>query len=479
MLRSVIKPLDSLRQLLTGFLTTLPPYRVAPGCVLLLLLLRCGPSTPPQEDAAALILADVTLIDGTGNAPQPHVDLVIAADTIQAIRPHATSEDATDKAVRDMAGKTVMPLLLNTHAHVGALKGYSTDKSQYTEANILRQLKKYEAYGMGSVVSLGTDRPIVFPLRDSSQAGQLPGATLYTAGYGIVFKGAPTPSEQVFQVATPEEATRAVQELAPLHPDLVKIWVDDFLGTSPKMSPAIYRAVIDEAHRQGLRVASHLYYLEDAKGLVDAGVDIIAHSIRDQEVDDVLIQQMKSQGVYYIPTLALDAYQVAYAQTPDWFDDPFFQASLEPGVLDTLTSAAYQQKVRTDPALATKQAAFETALRNVKKLYEAGVTIALGTDSGAQPIRTQGFSEHLELQLLQQAGIPPLAVMKIATQNGAELLGETKTGTLAPGQKANFLVLSQNPADDIRHTQTILSVCKEGQEVSQGNPAEQITSGKE
>jgi imidazolonepropionase-like amidohydrolase len=216
-------------------------------------------------------------------------------------------------------------------------------------------------------------------------------------------------------------------------------------------------------------VAAHLFYAEDARQLVEAGIDIIAHSIRDKEVDAELLAKMKQKNVIYIPTLSLDEYQFVYAGKPDWIDDDFFKASLEPGVLEMITDKSYAEKIKNSPDYPRNMAAFKTAKVNLKKIYDAGVTVALGTDSGAFPIRTQGFTEHLEMELMVQAGLTPLQAITISTRNAARALKmDREFGTLEKGKKADLIILSDNPEKDIKYTRKIESVWKEGREVSKG-----------
>jgi imidazolonepropionase-like amidohydrolase len=419
---------------------------------------------------AIQVIKGVTLIDGTGKDPKQSVNLVIKDDVISAVLP-SNAIIPIGATVTDYSGKFVMPAIINGHCHLGLLKGDNASPTNYSYENVLRHLEKYEQFGVGRVLCLGTDQQIIFPMRDSSQQGLIPGATIYTAGYGLTANNAPPTnlSHSILQPKTSEEAIKDVDQLAIFKPDFIKIWVDDFGGTVKKMQPEIYEAVIKEAHKKGLHVAAHLYYLEDAKSLVNAGVDVIAHSIRDKEVDDELINLMKQKGVYYIPTLSLDDYNFIYANDPDWINDPFFKASLEPGVLERLTSDKFKQQLQNDTTLTKKKAAFETAVRNLKKLSDAGVVIVLGTDSGAQPVRTQGFSEHLELQLMVEAGLTPMQAIVAATNNGAKMLHiDKKAGTLQKGMKADFIVLNGNPVDNIKQTRTIVAVWKDGKKVSDG-----------
>jgi imidazolonepropionase-like amidohydrolase len=235
------------------------------------------------------------------------------------------------------------------------------------------------------------------------------------------------------------------------------------------MKPEIYAAIIQEAHKHGLRVASHVFHLEDARKLVGLGLDIIAHSVRDAEIDDALLAEMKKRRVVYIATLSLDEFAFAYQDAPEWLNSPFFQASLEPGVLEMIKSPEYKEKVRNNPNTSKEASALQIALKNVKRVHDAGIPLAMGTDSGAQPIRVQGFSEHNELELLVKAGLTPLQVITVATKNGAALLRVSdQLGTLEPGKKASFIVLDKNPSKDILNTRTIHAVWKNGQKVNDG-----------
>jgi imidazolonepropionase-like amidohydrolase len=273
----------------------------------------------------------------------------------------------------------------------------------------------------------------------------------------------------VFRPETPAEARSEVAQQAAQKPDFIKVWVDDFWGQFPTLPPEIYAAIIDEAHKRGLRVAAHVYHLQDARSLVADGVDVLAHSIRDADVDDALIAAMKQHHVAYIPTISLDDFAFAYGDSPNWVNDPFFVAALDPGVLEMITSPEYKAKVRANKVTAQEQAALPVAMRNLKKLYDAGIPVSLGTDSGATPIRTQGFAEHMELALMVQSGLTPLQAITVATLNGAKLLHVADHyGTLEAGKKANFIVLGKDPSVDIHNTQTIQAIWKNGKKVSDG-----------
>ena len=240
--------------------------------------------------------------------------------------------------------------------------------------------------------------------------------------------------------------------------DLIKIRVDDNLGASQKMPSDIYAAVIDAAHERDLRLAAHLYYLDDAKGLLEAGADLIAHSVRDDAVDDRLVALLMENDVCYCPTLMREVSTFVYESRPAWFDDPFFLKEANPAVVEELASPAYQERVRNSRAAPIYKAALERARTNLKTLADASVGIAMGTDTGPAG-RFQGYFEHRELELMVEAGLTPLRAIVASTGEAARCMRvDEELGTLEAGKWADFVVLNANPIDDIRHTRNIESV---------------------
>ena len=408
-------------------------------------LFSCGAHNEQPGTQQSILLEHVKLIDGNGGAPVEDTRLLIKDGTITAI-----GADITDKGamVINLEGKSIMPALISAHSHIGTLKGRCTKPGHYTEENILTQLKRYESYGVLHIMAMGTDRPLLFEsgLRDRSLKGDIPGARIHSAGYGF---GAPNGAppldfamDKVYRPVTAIQVTAQMDSLAALKPNMVKIWVDDFNGKYPaKMQPEIYKAIIQQAHQHNIRVAAHVYYSDDLKQLVDAGVDIIAHSVRSDLIDDATIAQMKAQQVIYIPTLSLDEYAYIYGQQPEWINNEFFKKSLEPGVYEMITAEKYRNNLKNAPNYALNIKAFETAKQNLLRLFKAGVLIAMGTDSGATSVRAQGFSEHLELQLMTEAGLTPLEAITVATKNAATALKiQQQYGTLEPGEGAVFKV---------------------------------------
>ncbi|WP_316742924.1 amidohydrolase family protein [Pedobacter antarcticus] len=438
----------------------------------ILLLQSCNNSR--KTDGNTILFKNVRLIDGNGGQPVENMRILIQGDTIAGIGADLDTASATQ--VIDLNGKTVMPAMISAHVHIGTLKGTTTAADHYTRENILAQLQKYLDYGVSIIQVMGTDRPMLFEsgLRDSSLNGQLPGARLYSAGYGFNVPNGPSPAlssgkDYLFRPSMASQVPAQIDSLAKIKASVVKIWQDKFGGDAKPMSPAVFKAIIDQAHQHKLRVAAHVYYLSDARDLIDNDVDIIGHSIRDSVISDALIQEMKQKKVVYIPTLALDEFSFIYGSKPDWLDDPFFKASLEPGVLAMITAPGYEQEVRNSQGYTRNKAGFEIALKNLKKLYDAGILVAMGTDSGATPLRAQGFSEHLELELMVQAGLTPLQAIGTATKNSAIAMQlEKRYGTLEKGKVADLIILSGNPVEDIKNTRKIEAVYKAGKKASSG-----------
>ena len=245
----------------------------------------------------------------------------------------------------------------------------------------------------------------------------------------------------------------------------MKFWLDDVNGEYEKMNPAIYKAVIEESHRQRLRVAAHVYYLADAKAVIGNGADALAHSIRDLPVDDELIGMMKSQSVLYIPTLIRDESTFLLVESPEVMQDQFFKLSVSPELLRQFESPEYRAKVENDPNLPKAKAAFAMAQQNLKTLEDAGVHVAFGTDSGANPARVPGWAEHRELELMVRSGLTPMQAIVSATKGTAAVVGSTDIGTLEAGKRADFLVLAASPLDRISNTRQMLTIWHGGKEV--------------
>jgi imidazolonepropionase-like amidohydrolase len=363
-----------------------------------------------------------------------------------------------------------MPGLIDAHVHLALVHGLAQDIKFYTRDLVEQQLGVYAAYGITSVLVLGTDTDLIFDVRARERAG-LPcdacvaPTRIFSAGQGLVYKGSYGGAAGLnAPVATAAEARAAVDAQAAKGVDLIKFWVDDEFGTLPVRMPAeISQAIIDEAHRRNLRAVAHIFYLDNAQTLVKQGVDALAHSVRDAPVDQALIDSMKSRGTWQLAeTLSREA-SFTYATLP-FLNDPFFTRSISPSTLEALRSQQYAQQRAAAPNFARYKGVLENALRNTQREAASGVKMGMGTDSGPSG-RFPGYFAHWELQLMVQAGLTPLQVLTAATGNNARFLGAKDLGTLETGKWADLLVLDENPVADIRNTRMIHSVYIAGHSV--------------
>ena len=413
------------------------------------------------------VLEDFTLIDGTGRPPVSHVSMIIENGRIRWVGPASQVWMPAGAEKINLAGKFVMPGIINLHGYIGNTVDLTQDAKFYTPENIEQNLKTYASYGVTTVLSMGTDQDLIFRIRDEQRSGRPAVCRVYTAGQGFVFKdgygGLPGVTPQVASVA---DVNAEINSLAAKKVDIVKLWMDDHLGTQKKMPYDIGKAIIDGAHHHHLRAAAHIFYLQDARQLVDDGVDGLAHSVRDKPVDQVLIDGMKKHGTWQMAaTLSREASMFVYGGAAPFLPLPFFTRSVSANVLKTLKSPAYQQTIRSDPEFSQNQGFFEMAKKNLKTLADAGVRYGMGTDTGP-PGRFPGYFEHWEMQLMVEAGLTPMQVIVAATKSGADFLEAKDLGTLEPAKWADLIVLDRNPLEDIKNTQTIRAVYIAGNRVN-------------
>ena len=405
------------------------PAALAGALLLTGLPLVSACSAPETEQAPALtnvtVFEGARVLVGDGGVIENAI-LVVDDDRLVAIGGAGSVEVPAGAARVDLSGRTVMPAIIDTHVHL-----------RETRDELVEDLQRKAYYGVGVVLSLGRgSSDMAFQVRDEV----IPNAARYrTVGRGIT---APEPgrTEIPFWISTEEEARTAVQELAPRNVDMVKIWVDDRNGQFEKLTPALYGAVIDEAHQQGLRVTAHVYTLEDAKGLLRAGLDAFAHGIRDMDVDDEVVELFAER-----PTVVL----VPNLPNPGVATDlSWLSGTIPPDELQQM-----QERSVDRPAA---QEAFGIQARNLARLSAEGVTIGFGTDGGA------GWSPHAEMEDMVRAGMTPADVIVAATRNSADLLALDDLGTLEAGKSADFVVLGANPLDDITNTRRIVDVYLRG-----------------
>jgi imidazolonepropionase-like amidohydrolase len=379
----------------------------------------------------------------------------------------------------DLTGTTVMPMLVNTHGHPGFQRGLTYTADNYTRETVLRDLNRALYFGVGVVQSQGIERgDLLYQIRADQQAGRLGGARLLVAGRGI---GAPNAGPGgaayagiAYEITSPAQARQAVAELAGKNVDLVKIWVDDRNGRAPRLSPELYRVVIDEAHAKRLRVNAHVFYHVDAVDLVDAGIDGLVHLVRDIEMNDELVAAIVKRGVYVNGNLSSPE-RATHASPPAWLSagDAMLRLlsdTLSPDVIARMKASFAARKPEQAEAAKARYAILQ---RSLAKLNRAGARIVLGSDTGLED-HVFGLAEQLELQDMVEAGMTPAQGIVAATSRSAEYLHLNDTGSLKTGKRADFLVLDANPLDDIRNTRRISRMFVGGVEIDRAAIAREL-----
>lgn len=380
-------------------------------------------------DPAGTIYSGARVIVGDGTVIED-ASFTIADGRFMSVGAADDGGRPADATVIDLSGLTVMPALIDSHVHMST-----------TRDALLEDLRLRAQQGVGAAMSLGTDGDDA-PLEIRNEAH--PGTARYrSAGRGIT---APEPgrSDVPHWVTTVAEARQAVRDEADRNVDIVKIWVDDRNGQYEKLSPELYRAIIDEAHAHDLKVTAHIFALEDAKELLRAGIDAFAHGVRDRDIDDEFIAMVRERPeVVLVPNLPGRGMPTDLA----WLADS----------LPADEFARLQQNNSEQPAA---QPAFGIQARNLARLSGAGMRIAFGTDGNTF------WAPHVELEDMVAAGMSPSAAIVAATRNSAELMGLDDAGTIAAGKRADFIVLEADPLEDITNTRRIRDVYLSGEVVS-------------
>jgi imidazolonepropionase-like amidohydrolase len=383
-------------------------------------------ATQAPQGTGVTVFEGARLIAGDGAAPVENSAFIVANNRFTQVGRRGQVNVPAGAARVDLTGKTVMPAIVDAHTHMPVTRDALVDS-----------LQRKAYYGAGVVMSLGQDTgDVAFQVREET----IPGAArLRTAGRGITMPE-PGRTDAPYWITTEAEGRKAVQEQAARKVDLIKIWVDDRDGMYKKLTPALYSAIIDEAHKRNLRVTAHIFTLEDAKGLLRAGIDGFAHGIRDKDIDDEVVTLFKQRpNVFVVPNLP----DRGVKDDLSWLSD-----SVPAPELAKLQAAATDR-----PAV---QQTFGIQARNLARLNKSGVRIAMGTDGNV------AYAHHIEMVDMVAAGMTPAQVIVASTKTSAEVLKLSDVGTVQAGKSADFLVLDANPLDNITNTRRISAVYLRG-----------------
>ncbi len=425
----------------------------------------CSSAPAPQRSTGTLF-EGARLLVGDGTEPIERSAFVVEGGSFTRVGRQGEVSALAGAARVDLSGKTIMPAIIDAHAHLGYRKGPSFQIENYTRENILDHLRRLAYHGVAAVMSMGTERPEGYALRDELRKTPLPDTALFlTAGRGLAMpNGGPAPPlrDAPIGVATDADARRAVRDLRARAVDgYVKVWLDDRGGTVKKLPPDVYAAAIDEARRQNLRTVTHVFDREDVKAIMRAGIDGLAHPPwrSGAPVDDELLALFKERpNVFVLLTLWGTRHDI-FGPRPAWLDDPLLRE----------TFSAEDIRLLENPAVGEDAPAKWKAgivPRGVAALKAAGVRFGLGDDAGAtNGAQYFGFASHIEMAAMVEAGLSPADAITAATRDSAAILGLDRLGTVAVGKSADFLVLHANPLDDINNTRRIHSVYLRGTEV--------------
>jgi len=404
------------------------------------------PNMAPSSAEGSIAYTGAGIWDGSGTPLQAGKSLVVQKGRVVGIF-DAVPEGAESV---DLNGKWIVPGFVNAHGHVS---GRWAEESVTNALDRVRgDLSLYARYGVTSVVSLGGAGGEAFEVRNAHENADLKHARVRLAG-------------EVVAGNTPDEAAAIAAENVGIGADWIKLRIDDNLGNGTKMPWEAVAAAISVADKAGLPVATHIFYLDDALRLLDMGTDLIAHSVRDQKVTAPFTEAMLESGVCYVPTLTREVSTFVYESRPDFFDDPFFLEGAKKSEIDRVSEPRFMQSVASSSTAAGYKQALQLAKENLKILADAGVPIAFGTDTGPGG-RFLGYFEHMEFALMAEAGLTPEQILLSATSVAADCVGLDEVGILAAGRWADFVVLDENPLENIDATRSINKVFVAGNELA-------------
>lgn len=424
------------------------------------------------------------ILDGNGGAPIENGRLVIQDGRITAIGA-SNSVAAPQGATRiDLSGKTIMPGMINVHAHMGYEAYTSWGAHNHTAANLLDHLQREAFYGVVAATSVGSSpTEMSLQFQRDQQAGKfspaarylfMPGMAPPNGGPDHILREATNELRVINEVTTVDEVKSAIRKMAEQGIRHVKMWVDDRGGSYPKLSPEVYTAIVQEAHAHKMMVHAHAIQMADQKAVVAAGTDVLVHMVQNTPIDQEFEALLAQKKPYWATVISLvDPVEVCNA-------DPFFEEAMPAPVVAKIR--ANQQRVgltaHCAPPSPNAMNRERILAENFPRMIASGVKLVLATDTGIHPGHTFGSGEHVELARWVQLGLSPAQAIVAATRTPAELMGLSELGTLAAGKRASFIVLNANPLDNIRNTRSIADVYVDGVKFDRAGAQQRFRTAK-
>jgi imidazolonepropionase-like amidohydrolase len=429
-------------------------YRIFSLISISLLVTACGgdspepvptemPEPPPIVEAplpgvGIIAFKGAAIWDGTGSAMKYNQNLLVRDGRIEAY----AEEIPQGAEVVDLGGNWIVPGFINTHGHVSGF--WAADGVTDPTERVKADLALYARYGVTSVVSLGGEPTEAFALRAMNDDPSISHARLRLAG-------------EIAAGNTAQEAAAIALANIEKGVDWIKLRVDDNLGAGQKMPWAAVQVVMNAAKAAEIPVATHIFYMEDAARLLQMGSGLIAHSVRDRAVTDEFVEAMLESGVCYVPTLVREVSTFVYGARPDWFDDAFFLEGAKQSEIVRVSQPDFMARIAASPSADRYKQALVQAQENLRIVLGSGVPVAFGTDSGPAG-RFPGYFEHMEFDLMTEAGMTPREILLSATSVAADCVHLDDVGTLETGKWADFVVLTADPTRNIKAARSIKSV---------------------
>ena len=417
-----------------------------------------------------ILISNGRLIDGTGRAPQRETFILIQNGRFSEVSSSGIDVPETVTAI-DAAGKTVLPGLIDMHAHLlsGGFDTISEKSMSYDPADQQRALKQMLYWGVTAVYD--PVQPVEQGLRLREQVANRAFASprLFISGPGFTAPGGWAGSNDPkarFEPKDLQEARRQIEALAAAKVEIIKLFFDDmnvsFSQSLPKLDSELMKGIIHEAHKHGMKAMVHAYDTHDQMTAIRAGANVMAHSAVTEPVGKEYIDLANKSEVLYLATLSVYHDVFDERAIREFIQQDFVQKTVPQKTLVTLSSPepldSFEKSIKQDHI----RRLYPTIEDNLRKLAESGVAIGVGPDTGV-PGSFPGIAVHREMELMAKAGVSATDLLVAATRTGAEFLGQDTIGTVEPGKTADLVIVDGDPLEDITNTRNISAVIQNGQ----------------